>query len=107
MEQSDQNENPPDETPAKITNADTLRCEVANDLDDSHQASHRCSCKVFIGCKAFGTETGIWCGWPISGPKTKAAPATVSGLGLSYTTGKPGRRQIIMPPARRPACKTN
>ena len=41
MEQSNQNENPPDETPAKITNADTLRCEVANDLDDSYQASHR------------------------------------------------------------------
>jgi hypothetical protein len=41
MEQSEQNENPSVNAWAKITNADTLRCEVANDLDDSHQASHR------------------------------------------------------------------
>jgi hypothetical protein len=62
MEQSKQNENPSVHGSAKITNADTLRCDVANDLDDSHQASHRWLGKVFVECKAFGTETGIWCG---------------------------------------------
>jgi hypothetical protein len=41
MEQSKQNENPSVHRSAKITNADTLRCDVANDLDDSHQAGHR------------------------------------------------------------------
>jgi hypothetical protein len=62
MEQSKPNENPSGDGPAKIANADTQHCQVANDLDDSHQASHRWQCKVFIGCKASGTETGIWCG---------------------------------------------
>ena len=86
-----------------IINADSPRLDVVNDLDEIEEAIQGWDCQVFIGCKAFRTETGIWCGWPIQGSKTKAAPATVSGLGLLYATGKPGRLQTIMPPARRPA----
>ena len=48
--------------PRLALNADTLHLGVANVLDDWAQAGHTQSGKVFVGCKAFRTETGIWCG---------------------------------------------